>query len=89
MGSLASAGNAEFLDGVTPGVPGPRPSAFSGFEPTNLAARFTRAALSKAQRLRNAIYWLTPVLFAWLQEREFWLAPPAEAPQGFPVQALG
>ena len=42
-GSLGSAGNGQLLVGATPGVPGPRPSAFSGFEPNNLAARFDGA----------------------------------------------
>jgi hypothetical protein len=40
LGSTGSAANGQPLDGVTTGVPGPRPAAFPGFEPGNLAQRF-------------------------------------------------
>ena len=39
-GWIAGTGNGQFTNGVVNGVAGPRPPAFSGFEPGNLAARF-------------------------------------------------
>lgn len=43
-GSLAPVGNGQLSSGVTPGVAGPRPPAFLGFESNNLAAHFDGAS---------------------------------------------
>ncbi len=39
-GWLGAAGDGLFIGGVVTGAPGPRPSAWAGFETTNVAARF-------------------------------------------------